>query len=415
MSKPWVCAGRPHSSSTVGRSIRSVRPNCARLWPRKWPRAARDRGAHDKEAPTNEQAHHPVAVDPHRTCAHLRCRPCRVGGCDRRGRVGAGLHRRQPAWRGLHDDPQHRRRSRHADRHFHAACHDAGDPREQDQCRRRQFDGACGRDNHRPRRSCGTGARRAARHAHAATGADDRGRQLSADAELLGWRLRCGRSADPRNRGARAGRLMRRRTALGYGAAALGAMGLTLFVGWWRVDGPGAPEAVARLPLPLTEMDFRLTDHEGQPVGPATLVGRPTMVFFGFTFCPDVCPTTLSDISGWLDALDEDAGQMNVVFITVDPERDTVEAMAEYVGYFHPAICGWTGAQNQIARAAEGFRASYERVPTDGGDYTMNHTASVFLFDAAGGLVSTIDYHEPREFAVPKIRRALEEETEGAT
>ena len=106
---------------------------------------------------------------------------------------------------------------------------------------------------------------------------------------------------------------------------------------------------------------------------------------------------------------------MNVVFITVDPERDTVETMAEYVGYFHPAIRGWTGAQDQIARAAEGFRASYERVPTDGGDYTMNHTASVFLFDAAGGLVSTIDYHEPREFAVPKIRRALEEETEGAT
>ena len=195
----------------------------------------------------------------------------------------------------------------------------------------------------------------------------------------------------------------------------LGAAGLTLFVGWWRVDGPGAPEAAGQLPLPLTAMNFRLTDHEGKEVGPETLVGRPTMVFFGFTFCPDVCPTTLSDISGWLDALGEDAGQMNVVFITVDPERDTVETMAEYVGYFHPAIRGWTGAQDQIARAAEGFRASYERVPTDGGDYTMNHTASVFLFDAAGGLVSTIDYHEPREFAVPKIRRALEEETEGAT
>jgi len=208
---------------------------------------------------------------------------------------------------------------------------------------------------------------------------------------------------------------MRRRTVLGYGAAALGAAGLTLFVGWWRVDGPGAPEAAGQLPLPLTAMNFRLTDHEGKEVGPETLVGRPTMVFFGFTFCPDVCPTTLSDISGWLDALGEDAGQMNVVFITVDPERDTVETMAEYVGYFHPAIRGWTGAQDQIARAAEGFRASYERVPTDGGDYTMNHTASVFLFDAAGGLVSTIDYHEPREFAVPKIRRALEEETEGAT
>ena len=69
---------------------------------------------------------------------------------------------------------------------------------------------------------------------------------------------------------------MRRRTALGYGAAALGAMGLTLFVGWWRVDAPGAPEPGGRLPLPLTVMDFRLTDHERQPVGPDTLIGRPT-------------------------------------------------------------------------------------------------------------------------------------------
>ena len=208
---------------------------------------------------------------------------------------------------------------------------------------------------------------------------------------------------------------MRRRTVIGYAAAGLGAVGLTLFAGWWRVDGPGAPESAGRRPLPLTAMDFRLTDHQGQPVGPDALVGRPTMVFFGFTYCPDVCPNTLSNISGWLDALGEDAKRMNVIFITVDPERDTVEAMAEYVGYFHPAIRGWTGVPAQIARAAEGFRVAYERVPTDGGDYTMNHTASVFLFDADGRFVSTIDYHEPGDFAVPKIRRALEEETEGAT
>ena len=200
---------------------------------------------------------------------------------------------------------------------------------------------------------------------------------------------------------------MRRRTVLGYGAAALGAMGLTLFVGWWRVDGPGAPEAVASLPLPLSAMNFRLTDHEGNEVGPETLVGRLTMVFFGFTFCPDVCPTTLSDISGWLDALGEDARRLNVIFITVDPDRDTVEAMAEYVGSFHPQIRGWTGSPAEIARAAEGFRVRYEKVPLEGGDYTMNHTAGVFLFDAEGALVSIIDYHEPREFALPKIRRAM--------
>lgn len=199
---------------------------------------------------------------------------------------------------------------------------------------------------------------------------------------------------------------MRRRRILSYGAAGLGALGLTLFVGWWRVDGPGAPVAVEQRPVDLTAMDFRLTDHEGNAVGPETLVGRASMVFFGFTFCPDVCPTTLADISGWLDDLGADAERMNVVFITVDPERDTVSAMKEYVGYFHPAIRGWTGSPDEIARAAEGFRVTYEKVPVEGG-YTMNHTAGVFLFNAVGQFVSTIDYHEPREFAVPKIRRTL--------
>ncbi|WP_167646954.1 SCO family protein [Mameliella alba] len=208
---------------------------------------------------------------------------------------------------------------------------------------------------------------------------------------------------------------MRRRTILGYGAAGAGALVFALFVGWWQVDGPGAPELEGQRPLALSAMDFSLTDHEGNEVGPETLIGRPAMVFFGFTYCPDVCPTTLSDISGWLDDLGDEANEMSVVFITVDPERDTVDAMSEYVGYFHPAIRGWTGEDEEIAKAVRGFRASYERVPTEGGGYTMNHTASVFLFDAAGRFVTMIDYHEPREFAVPKIRRALEQETEGAT
>ncbi|MGZ2260122.1 SCO family protein [Roseobacter sp. A03A-229] len=208
---------------------------------------------------------------------------------------------------------------------------------------------------------------------------------------------------------------MTQRTALKYAAAGIAAINLTLVVGWWQVDGPGAPEQTGLRPVALSEMEFRLSDHEGNEVRPETLIGSPTIVFFGFTYCPDVCPTTLSDISGWLDDLGEETEGMNVVFITVDPERDTVEAMAEYVSYFHPSIRGWTGPEGEIARAAQGFRARYERVPTDGGDYTMNHTASVFLFDAEGRFTTMIDYHEPREFAVPKIRRALNKRTEGAT
>lgn len=201
---------------------------------------------------------------------------------------------------------------------------------------------------------------------------------------------------------------------LGYGAGGIGVLSLTLFVGWWRVDGPGAPESGGQRPFALSEMDFRLTDHEGNAVGPETLIGRATMVFFGFTFCPDVCPTTLADISGWLDELGADAERVNVVFITVDPERDTVDAMREYVSYFHPVIRGWTGSPDEIAKAASGFRVIYEKVPVEGG-YTMNHTAGVFLFDTAGRFDSIIDYHEAREFAVPKIRRALETDAGGQT
>jgi len=200
---------------------------------------------------------------------------------------------------------------------------------------------------------------------------------------------------------------MNRRTLFAYGATVIGLLVLTLLIGWWRVDGPGAPETFAQRPLPLTQMEFQLTDQNEATVGPETLLGNPSMVFFGFTYCPDVCPTTMSDISGWLDELGDDVADMNVVFITVDPERDTVAAMAEYVSYFHPAIQGWSGTLVVTARAAAGFRARYEKVATEGGDYAMNHTASVFLFDAEGQFSTIIDYHEPREYAVPKIRRVL--------
>ncbi|MEL6828536.1 MAG: SCO family protein [Pseudomonadota bacterium] len=208
---------------------------------------------------------------------------------------------------------------------------------------------------------------------------------------------------------------MNRRSLLTYGLVANGVLALTLFFGWWQVDGPGAPEPVAQRPLSLTQMEFQMTDQDGSTVGPVTLLGNPSMVFFGFTYCPDVCPTTLSDISSWLDDLGDDAADMNVVFFTVDPERDTVAAMAEYVSYFHPAIQGWSGTRDETARAAAGFRARYEKVATEGGDYTMDHTASVFLFDSEGHFSGTIDYHEPREFAVPKIRRILKRTEEGAT
>lgn len=192
--------------------------------------------------------------------------------------------------------------------------------------------------------------------------------------------------------------------------AAVFSLTAAIGLGWWQVDGSGAvlsANVAAAIPSSIGDMSFNMVDHEGALVGPKELLGRSSMVFFGFTFCPDVCPTTLADITGWLDNLGPDADRLNVVFISFDPERDTPEAMADYVTAFHPKIRGWTGSPEDVAQAAGAFRVTYKKVPLDDGGYSMDHTASVILFDASGKFRSMIDYHEPREVAVPKIRLAL--------
>lgn len=183
-------------------------------------------------------------------------------------------------------------------------------------------------------------------------------------------------------------------------------MAFTLGLGWWQSRDRAQPGA-GLLPLPIGEMSFTLTDHRGNTVQPADWIGRATMVFFGFTWCPDVCPTTLSNISGWLEELGPDADRLSTVLISVDPERDTPEALADYLSNFDPRIIGLTGPLAQIERAAAGFRARFEKVPRDG-DYTMNHTAGVFLFRADGRFGGIIDYHDDSRFALPKIRRVLD-------
>lgn len=194
--------------------------------------------------------------------------------------------------------------------------------------------------------------------------------------------------------------MRRRQLILGLGGA-VAAVGYMLAFGAWQ------GRKTSPLPLALTDMDWTLTDHRGRAVSPADWEGRPAMVFFGFTFCPDVCPTTLIDISGWLEALGPDADRLAVSLITVDPERDTPAALADYLSNFDARIIGLTGSPDQIARAAGAFRVRYEKLPTDGGDYTMNHTAGVFLFRPDGSFASIIDFHEDRRFALPKLRRIL--------
>lgn len=199
---------------------------------------------------------------------------------------------------------------------------------------------------------------------------------------------------------------MQRRRAVILGLGATGAaVAFMLGVGAWRTRAQRRVNAV--LPLSVDKMDWQLTDHRGQPVRPSDWIGRPVMVFFGFTWCPDVCPTTLSDISLWLEELGADADRLVVALITVDPDRDTPEVLADYVGNFDPRIIGLTGSAEQVAEAAADFRVKYARVPRDDGDYTMDHTAGVFLFHPDGRFASIIDFHEDRRFAVPKIRRTL--------
>lgn len=197
----------------------------------------------------------------------------------------------------------------------------------------------------------------------------------------------------------------RRAVVLGLGGAAA-ALSFTLGLGWWRSRHDAQPGA-GPLPLPIDEMAFDLTDHRGNQVRPTDWLRRPTIVFFGFTWCPDVCPTTLIDISGWLEELGADAERLNTVMISVDPERDTAVVLAEYLSNFDPRIIGLTGPLSEIERAAAGFRARFEKVP-QGSDYTMDHTAGVFLFRADGSFGGIIDYHEDRRFVLPKIRRVLE-------
>jgi len=131
------------------------------------------------------------------------------------------------------------------------------------------------------------------------------------------------------------------------------------------------------------------------------------LAFFGFTFCPDICPTTLNDISDWLAELGADGAPIQVALISVDPARDTPQVLADYVSNFDPRIVGYTATPAQLTLAAAAFRARFEKIPRADGDYTMNHTAGVFLFHPDGRFGGIIDFHEDRRFAVPKIRRIL--------
>lgn len=141
-----------------------------------------------------------------------------------------------------------------------------------------------------------------------------------------------------------------------------------------------------RDPAAEIHADFTLTDQNGQAVTAADLAGKPMLLYFGFTFCPDICPIELSNLSDVLDLLGNRAGEINTVFITVDPERDTPEVMREYLSHFHEGIIGLTGTPAQIAEAARAAKVYYARVetPNSAAGYLVDHTGFVYLLDRQG-------------------------------
>jgi protein SCO1/2 len=153
---------------------------------------------------------------------------------------------------------------------------------------------------------------------------------------------------------------------------------------------------------------FELTDTDGNRFSSASLAGKPYAIFFGFTNCPDICPTTLLEMTNHLKALGANADGLNVLFVSVDPERDTPEHLKLYLSAFDPRIIGLTGTNDEVAKVAKSYRVFYEKVPSkDGTDYTMNHTASVYLMDKTGNLVSTLSFQEPEESRQKKLENLL--------
>lgn len=152
---------------------------------------------------------------------------------------------------------------------------------------------------------------------------------------------------------------------------------------------------------------FDMIDQNGKTVTDQTLRGKPYAIFFGFTRCPDVCPTTLSRMAALRKQLGPDGDKFNIVFVSVDPQYDKPRDIGSYLTLFNTPIIGLTGTDAQIARIVKAFKVYYAKVPVEGGDYTVDHTASVFLMDRNGEFVATIDHKESQKVALEKLKRLI--------
>ena len=169
-----------------------------------------------------------------------------------------------------------------------------------------------------------------------------------------------------------------------------------------QLDEDSPPANVASIGGP-----FSLTDQHGETVTEADLKGHPSAMFFGYTFCPEVCPTTLLEMTSMMEKLGPDADKLKVYFVTVDPERDTQSVLAEYLQAFDPRIVGLTGSREAIDQALSAYRVFSRKVERDKGPYLMDHTAGVYLLNSDGTFTGTIAYQEDEETAMAKLERLV--------
>jgi protein SCO1 len=152
---------------------------------------------------------------------------------------------------------------------------------------------------------------------------------------------------------------------------------------------------------------LELKDHNGQPRTLADFKGKVVTLFFGFTHCPDVCPTTLVEMANVMKELGSDAGRVQVLFVSVDPERDTADVLKRYVPAFHPSFLGLTGNAEEIARAAKEFKIYYQKQKLPGGGYTMDHSAGTYILDSEGRLRLFAQYGAGAPALLHDIRQLL--------
>ncbi|WP_448188724.1 SCO family protein [Azospirillum sp. sgz301742] len=168
--------------------------------------------------------------------------------------------------------------------------------------------------------------------------------------------------------------------------ASLVGLALAAGIAWWQVQ-----HATHQVETTAASVGgpFQLTDHTGKAVSDADYRGKHLLIYFGYTFCPDVCPTELSTMAAALDALGPTAERVQPLFITIDPERDTVAHLAEYVALFHPRLVGLTGTPEQIRAVAREYRVYAAKAPGSGGEgYLMDHSSFIYLMGPDGKFVA---------------------------